>query len=326
MISALKFAIRTGKEVRIWCDNQQVVNTFRELQQGRIISCNNDHDLWGLVQVLLKTADNCVTIHKVFSHQPQDMNDIDNWICKGNEAADKAADRAIDQLPSMVLELHLQVGQWMKTFTPEYQAILAHYVRVGKLSVEFGHNDESPQPAVHEPDIELDIKEVARKARQGLSPSLTFDQLPKWIDWFESITNPTAPVRWVSWFELLVHFQIQTGSIGVKCSHVTWGNHRHWDVVEFSDPYDFRRTAKDFAQFGRNVIAHRYPQWKVTQHRPSSHRFHLWCNCIPIRFSEEAQGILQQWFEETGCHGPFKNGKSLDQIPPVLSCASSSLP
>lgn len=327
VISALKFAIRTGKEVRIWCDNQQVVNTFRELQQGRIISCmDNDHDLWGLVQVLLKTADNCVTIHKVFSHQSQDMNDIDNWICKGNEAADKAADRAIDQLPSMVLELHLQVGQWMKTFTPEYQAILAHYVRVGKLSVEFGHNDESPQPAVHEPDIELDIKEVVMKARQGLSPSLTFDQLPKWIDWFESITNPTAPVRWVSWFELLVHFQIQTGSIGVKCSHVTWGNHRHWDVVEFSDPYDFRRTAKDFAQFGRNVIVHRYPQWKVTQHRPSSHRFHLWCNCIPIRFSEEAQGILQQWFEETGCHGPFKNGKSLDQIPPVLSCASSSLP
>ena len=96
-----------------------------------------------------------------------------------------------------------------------------------------------------------------------------------------------------------------------------------WEFLIF---FDFRKTAKDFAQFGRNVIVKKYPQWKVIQHRPSSPRFHLWCNSIPIRFTAQADSIVQQWFEETGCHGPFKNGKSLDAIPCVLPCASLSSP
>lgn len=327
VLSAVKFSIRTGKDIRIWCDNQQVVNMFGDLQRGRTITCmDNDHDLWGVIQVLLRTADNCVTIHKVFSHQPLDMSDIDNWICRGNAAADRAADMAISQLPPNVLELHEKVSRWIKHFTCEYKAILNHFVRVGKLSVEFGHPTECPKPAVSEPELELDIKAVVQQARLGLPPSLTFPKLSSWIDWLDEITHPAEPVRWVSWFELLVHFQIQTGCIGLKCSNVTWGNHRHWDVVGISDFYDFRKTAKDFAQFGRNVIVKKYPQWKVIQHRPSSPRFHLWCNSIPIRFTAQADSIVQQWFEETGCHGPFKNGKSLDAIPCVLPCASLSSP
>lgn len=322
VISAIKYAQKCGQQVRIWCDNQQVVDTVKLIQSGKTVDASqNDHDLWGVVQSLLHNSSTSFQIHKVFSHQPSDMSDLENWICRGNSAADAAADRAIDNIHPRVRDLRNQVSVWIKEYTPIYQAMLQHFVRVGQLSILVDSKPEGTNESTNkEPEVALDVKEVVAWAREGLSPSLTFDRLGVWLDWFENVVDEDEPIRWVSWYELLILFQIQTGSIGMKCHNVTWGNHRHWNIVDFSDLYDFRKMAKDLAQFGRNVIVQKYPQWKVTQHRPSSHRFHLWCNCLPIKYAKTAQMLVDQWLDEVGCGGPFKKATELSCIPCVQSC------
>jgi len=165
----------------------------------------------------------------------------------------------------------------------------------------------------------LDVAAVVAQARKGLSPSLIFSKLHMWLDWFERTVDENEPIRWVSWYELLVHFQIQTGCIGVKCSTVTWSNHRHWDIIDFADMYDFRKCSTNFAQFAKNVILHANPRWKVTQHRPSSPKFHMWCNCVPIRFSSIANATVHRWFESQGFGGPFKQSKQLQGLPIVVA-------
>lgn len=323
VISAIRFVIKNNKEARIWCDNQQVVDTVRAIQAGKSVDkSQNDHDLWGVVQALFESGGARVQIYKVFSHQPTDLTELENWICKGNEAADFAANRAVDNLPPKVKDLHVSVSKWITKYSATYISMLQHFVRVGKLSVVVDSKPEGKQETKQpEPEVELDVKEVVAFARKGLAPSLTSDKLELWLDWFDNIVDVKAPVRWVSWYELLILFQIQTGCIGMKCHNVTWGNHRHWQVMEHVDLFDFRKMTKDLAQFGRNIIVHRYPQWKVTQHRPTSHRFHLWCNSLPIRFDQTAQMTVDQWLEEVGCGGPFKKASELSVIPSVQSCS-----
>lgn len=95
LIVALQVAADTCKPVRIWCDCQSVVNTFRFLQCGGVVQCNDAHnDLWDEVAAILAIIpEGNVSVGKVLSHGSQGaaLTEFESWIFWHNQLVDVAA-------------------------------------------------------------------------------------------------------------------------------------------------------------------------------------------------------------------------------------------
>lgn len=95
LLVALKISLESKTRVRIWCDCQSVVNTFRFLQSGGCVLNNQAHsDLWAEVSRCLQLIpEGNVLVGKVVSHGSQQaaLTDLESWVFWHNQLADSAA-------------------------------------------------------------------------------------------------------------------------------------------------------------------------------------------------------------------------------------------
>ena len=326
LLSVLRCMLRFGCGGRVWCDNQLVVDRMRDLQQGKfsVDVTTSDQDLWEVIAEMLTRLGTRVEVAKVYSHQQDDLLEGDLWICRGNDAADRAASRALTQLQPEVLELHHQVVDESKSIRQSHKAMIEHMVRVGFQSVMQPVETKPPERKEIVGDNEINPQVVVQKVRGSVPASFDVPQLPRWFAWFESIWDPTCPIRWVAWHELLIHFQICTEIVGFRCNYVTYGNHRQWGMIPEGDAYNFTVVSKAFAQYGSNLVKLAYPQWKARQIRPANPRFHMWCNCMPLRVSKSFQKVVEDWFVAIGTTGCFRKPSDFSDLEPAISCGPST--
>ena len=325
VLSVLRCMIRYDCGGRVWSDNQLVVDRITNIQRnGMNEPFSSDHDLWEVIGAMVMKLGKRMIITKVFSHQPDDLNEVESWICSGNDAADKAASFAIDQLQSEIREANQKLVIESQKIRRAHKAMIDPIVRVGFQSVMQKVEVKAPKTIEVAEDGEINTKLVVQKVRGSVPASLTFTHLHKWLGWFENITDQTSPIRWVAWHELLIHFQQATEMVGVRCNYVTYGNHRQWDLIPEGESYNFVAVSKAFAQYGTNLVKIKYPQWKAKQGRPANPRFHMWCNCIPLRVSKVFQKTIEDWFAAIGMTGVFRKIGDLQELEPAVGCGPSA--
>ena len=326
VLSILRFARKHTQNIRIWSDNDLVVTRFNKIQQGKVVvdSSTSDDDIWGPIQLILMQGSFVVTAHKVVSHQKLDnVMHVDRWICEGNNCADRHANRAIRNLPAAVCAMQQVVSKTCSLYRRAHRELVDHFVRVGDMSIQQPVARMSKPADAEEcgagPTAEvLDVGYIVQQLRGKTQTSLFFDGLERWLQWFSGIVDGGQKGRWISWCELLIHFQLTTGILGVRCRYTTTGTHRQWEACTDLDGYSFRKAVKDFAHYSANLIR-QVQAFKVQQHRPSNPAFHLWCNCVFIQCVPEVSAMVGRWMHEVGAKKVFKTMTELDELPPAFN-------
>lgn len=207
---------------------------------------------------------------------------------------------------------HRMAVQEHQNWLRHHGEMIAHFLRVGKMSIQIPSNSvPSPQAAPVVGITPLALQDICIAATEGLPPALQWDGLQNWLTWLQGIEDVQASVRWISWVELLIHFQQSSGIRGMKCHNR--GHQRQWHRISVTEDISMRKLASSFAQFGWNVIRHFDKSWKTVQRRPSSHRLQAWLNCIPIRVKDTVLQEIGSWLDSHDIK-VFKP-KDIDLIP-----------
>eukprot|EP00438_Fugacium_kawagutii_P019810 Skav227905 [mRNA] locus=scaffold146:48742:58424:- [translate_table: standard] len=299
MIDACSFGFATGANLVLFCDNWNVVRRVQKLLHGQevVSTLLADHDLWSQLQRMLLGRSQQFQIVHVYSHQTLgSLHGLEHWVCQGNQYVDKLAAASFDFFDSDFMDLHTQAAQDHSRALRFHHELIQHFVRVSdlsmKTSVEYPQQVEGEDCTAISP---LDLKAISAAAEHGLPVAMAWDGLADMLQWMQTLQDEQASTRWVSWMELLVHFQSQTGKLGVQC-HGS-GQKRLWKEVRSTQDVSFRKLAVSFGQFCTNLVRHHDPEWRAVQRRPSSHRVRMWMNSIPVKLAGHVRRVIDSWFD-----------------------------
>ena len=250
VLSVLKYVCAARCPLRVWIDNQYILDKVQQLHK-QIIDLEPmqpDHDLWEGVQFCLQQINQEISFHKVCSHQIHSKLDaIDQWICSGNDSADQLAQMALETLPFEVRHLQKQMSEQVQFRQQVSDHLIQHIIRVGNHFTQQRPVAQSDRPASSVDAVTpIDTKQVVHLIQDSLPPSFTFAGVSQWLEWFAGLTDQTSPITWVTWHELLVSYQLTTGKRGVRCQNTTTGNHRQWEAMTLREEYDFPTVSRFF--------------------------------------------------------------------------------
>ena len=319
VLSALQFAARFPRRIRIWCDNQLVVDRLQQALDGQL-NCSSilhDHDLWSRVQSQIRTLPSLVSVHKVYSHQEADnLPEAESWIVAGNHSADSTANQAISSLPPEVRDAWKVASTQCRKLHAAHDTLVQHMARVAQISIQFGKVrlvDATPEPTQQPPPLYL--TDIVTEAQLKLTRSFEFDGSDKIFQWLQSVEEAQAPLRQVCFPELLIAFQLATGLTGVENVYTTKHNHRQWQLRNRWTEYSFNETNRSFSSFCCSVVKLVKPRWKVTQGRPSSYRFQYWTGILVLALKSEIVLQVESWLSQHCGMMPFKKASDLSMLP-----------
>lgn len=331
-ISACRFALRKQSSFWLWCDNQQLVSFVKDVRKGCPPPTINDkdHDLLGILYDLVTQA---VRLHlfediiKVRSHEDErHYHDvIEQWVIRGNSAADDTAARARQGFsPHFVhvwtaLKAHYEHSVWIR------DQVHAHFVRVGWESVE--EKSRIKQVGLLEPDTAP--QQAIETNRSGKTVSFTgFLEIGEYnpsthmtayantvSDWLRDLTAADdAEVQWVTSYQLLVDFQIFSGSVGVRFTDRQWVEIAPWET---SSDYKFPRIARWFAAFLKSLAKDLDLPYEGIHTTPTSFSFRCWTRCIQLRLSRSRMLCIDRWWKDLGIVPIKKVGQGFSSLPVV---------
>lgn len=329
IISVLKYIHLHKCCMRVWIDNQYVFQQLVQMQQehSEVEVMKPDHDLWQIVQYHLVQVTELVTFHKVCSHQHfASLTAVEQWVCEGNEHADRNAGIALQQLPAEVLEQQTLLSTDNKWRRKVYGYLINHIVRIGQIFTVLPKGEHEQCPTSVDNVDAIHTAGIVANVQHRIPPSFQFVGLQQWLQWFQSLDEDGAPVRWVSWHELFVMYQLETGQRGLECHTVTSGNHRQWKLLPQNGDFSFADSSRSFGHFGMQILKLHDNQWKSFQRRPTHWKFQFWCGCLPLKLSTKLQKA-HQWFEEHYPDKPFvKMQGPLASLPPCENCEVLEIP
>lgn len=325
VISVVRYACLNKCKLRVWIDNEYICNKAKLIQA----SCKEpsildpmqpDSDLWGVFYTCISAVSNLVTFHKVVSHQQASKLDlIDQWICAGNEQADRHASVALSQLPVEVRTRQQEVSSQIRWYQTASDHLIQHILRVGTAFTQTKKTtSEEVQisgPSDADNATPINTKHVVSMMQDRLPPSFSFTGIHKWFDWFSAVTNIQTQPKWVTWHELLISYQLTTGERGVQCKHVTEGNHRQWEQMNLRSEYDFPEVSRAFGHFCMQIIKKTNPSWKSSMRRPHNWRFQMWCGCIFLHFDATMDAAVQTWLKAHVASSTFCSVKDMAKLP-----------
>lgn len=325
VISVLKYAELHKCHLRVWIDNQYVLDTMRRLQVETISfdPMQADHDLWDLAQEQLRPVSSLVSFHKVCSHQRMDkLGLVEQWICSGNDNADKQAQIACHHLAPELLGAQARVSEQVHFRQQVSNHLVQHILRVGTLFTQHPREHAHTQPtSVTSDEWAVDTKAIVNALQDQLPQSFSFQGVSQLLEWFASLTDPTTPIKWVTWHELLISYQLQTGQRGVRCRNTTSGNHRQWERLTLQAEYDFPEVSRFFGHYCQQLIKRVDSSWKSSMRRPSNWRFQMWCGCVPLRLAKTQDDAVQAWLTAHASSNVFTSIKSMAMLPQAAGVA-----
>lgn len=122
-----------------------------------------------------------------------------------------------------------------------FKEILQHYAHVGALSLRTPTERNSPQLVVEPKSQMLNFHDIAEHAMTCLPEHLRWEGDQQFLQWMRNVHDPMAQVKWVSWIELLLHFQMRTGRLGMICRGR--GHRRQWIAADPRQEVGFRKLA-----------------------------------------------------------------------------------
>lgn len=332
LLQALRWAIRTRRKIRVWCDCLGVVERAQRLASSTWkVSVNSANaDLWKRIEEAigqLGAVNFCIT--KVAAHQ--DINratsSLQSWVCLHNLLVDRAARLANLCRPSCFWELfHLHREQ-----VEYYHACGSQIARIILDVSRKAVRREAMQQLEHT-DGDGGVGEIDRIAPAIVSWTFAEprDRVPAevasrygyrlaamvkaWLD--EGLSMGHAENNsslWLSWHQLYLDFQLRTGEMGPIYE-------RAWldPVVRPSlrlRAFRFRKRSAWFAQLVKQLM--RYEPYEVTHARcrPHSVAFALHTGCICIQWQAQRLQDVEFWVSARLSMAATRSGSSLDALP-----------
>eukprot|EP00438_Fugacium_kawagutii_P035848 Skav205416 [mRNA] locus=scaffold582:123310:125493:- [translate_table: standard] len=324
MLSALSFASKCGKSCRVWCDNALVVDRCHIIQRDALYLTNMSpgHDLWELLVEAIRTFPADLEVIKVASHQDvTTANDLELWAFQGNEAADRAARRAITGLPGAVVRLQSAAAAESKWRVYLQQHLHKHFARVGMFAIHQGQ-DPTMEPVEHVPtklqesDIVVDFREVARAAEE-CDQRLLFSGFRKLLTWLNHISaSDGGEVQWVTWYELLFSLQLGTGIRSIRKE----SPQGRWIQTDPHSDYAILQECHSFSAYLTALIRLVHAEWKPSHVKPSFYKFQKWGMCIAMRWNPDDAQSTHTWMHSMLGDQPITN---LTKAMGALPCAAS---
>ena len=310
-ISAVSFAYHNQKSVRIWCDNQLVVDRARLLLKHRFIitPLTTDHDLWNRLAELFRVMTKEIVIVKVGSHQDETVADLwQAWAFRHNESADKLAEFALTMLPQEVIESQRKASRDVQFQTSLKKQLHAHFARVAMMSIQNPDAKLTKEPlqSIPEDCITIDFAFVADNAFSKAPENLKFEGWLKCLQWLREISDASSQgtVALVSWYELLWSLQLHVGKRGVHSVSA----HNHWALDKELDEYDCAKNAHQLSKWITHIIRLSFEDWKPSHARPSNCLFQNWMMCVAFRWNPSSRERLTSWMNN------IRNGKHFHKI------------
>ena len=285
-ISALRFVLRHGYPVRLWCDNAQVVHALQQALH-RPAECKigrKDSDLWSLLVSLARTMHgHLVTVHKIASHQHRsNASWIEQWAFQGNDNADHCA-RWSTLFPQPLHCLWQQATQDIHSARLLRDQVHHNMLRVSEEAVSKDPPPQAEDPP--QPAFPLPIQDTTLAPLPNLPQTCTHKLVGEgWsllTNWSQSLHNPTAEAVHVPWFFLLIDFVLHTGSGGIRASHkfAKW----HWLTKEEARQFKLVDRVKWFRLFLIRVHKLEGQPLHTTYVRPSTRQVVFWAHCLCFR-------------------------------------------
>ena len=310
-VSALKFAIDNHKSVRIWCDNQLVVDRARLIQSQTftVTTLTSDHDLWQQVDELFRIAQHRIVIVKIGSHQDDTVASFwQSWAFKYNEAVDQLAEVALTTLPAEVLTAQQEASRAQKFQTKLKTELHAHFARVAMMSI---HNPDpkllrEPLQSIPDDCFMVDLTLVADNAFHKAPSNLKFDGWISCLQWLREISDASSQgtTALVSWYELLWSLQQHVGKRGIHSISA----HNHWAIDNELQEYDCAKNAHQLSKWLTHIIRLTIPDWKPSHARPSNCLFQNWMMCVAFKWKSSSRDKLSSWMND------IRKGKHFQKI------------
>lgn len=304
VVSVLQYAVQHHREVTIFSDSKTVVKRLHKHLRGEeVTSLQTDHDLWEVIVALLRQMPVDVQCIHVHSHQqPSGLTACEDWVCRGNAAADHAAELAYDFLPAEVRSSQTAAAVAYQRNKASFEEVIKHFIRVGQQSIKqpsqvTNTRKKPPEAPVLREQVELHPAQIVECIRTQVPQYMQVSELSEWMSWFASLETPDTEVRLVSWIELLFHYQVTTGNVGVVCNKGKSGNQRSWVSCTLQSDVSTAKLATSFSQFGWNMLRLWDPGWKAIRAKPSSHRVQYWTSCVPLRVSDNFDQVVHRHFQ-----------------------------
>lgn len=232
VVEAFRLSLHAEGRVRIWCDNQAVVQKVGRLLKGGKVKVNSPHaDLWGQVRAYIDSynlADR-VQIIKVVSHCDgnQALTPVEEWAFWHNALVDAAATQVNFQRPQAFWDDWLEMVQAVTFQRMVHRAVLEVLLRVGRFGKQ-GHEGEDFH-AVHAPNEHGGREPDDGPQQLGAPPGQWFDPVKLHRQygalnvgaihtWWQRIgvsaLHSDRHLRWISGLQLYIDFWLELGHPG----------------------------------------------------------------------------------------------------------------
>ena len=313
-ISAIKFGIVSSKPFWVWVDNLHVYNLMKTVRLGSPIAIHNgnkDHDVITVLVDLLRRAiavDLFEDVVKVCSHQNHELAEtvVERWSFRGNDAADKSAERGRAAFPSDTFRIWEALVDEVKVARQCRDALHCHFIQTGQKAVvdkrthqvvETERWEVQPQSDTPLPDDVIFSFQgfdslCPRGPLEFLGPTVYI--VTQWLS--ELLGSPEGKPVWTTGLHLLTDFQSRTGQLGVWRNPATKG----WEPYDDSmvgTRYDFLQAARQFSAFLRSVGKVFGVNTRCYSQRPTGTSFRRWTKCMLIQMPmERIVQIDRIWF------------------------------
>ena len=324
--AALCFALQQGRECRIWTDCLSVLTRFRLLVDGnRRLGENSAHsDIWqSVMDRVEQLGASRVVVAKVKAHCKLEvmLNEIECWLCKGNNAADRAAKQANQDRGAEFWRLHKTYGDAVVKSRCVGDTIREHLVRVNRRWLQHSQTGGST-PEVHATrqarehtmmwQCDGPPQRVSGRFRKLFGHALVSAM---WDWWHEIIDfSDSAEVKWISYAELYIDWQIQCRHPGVVKVQGHWYDASSPEIV--AESYTFRARCKWFRlmvqQWAKDVCC----KFSKVTCRPDCQWLacHIGCAAMPVKSAR--RHIIHEWLRKHLASPVLGLGSSLDTLPP----------
>ena len=318
--ASISFAVTQQTAIRLWTDNQAVFNFLQQLFEGDApdLTSRKDADLWDWLTKQFDQARGLVTqIIKVKAHV--DIATIDDvfeeWVYKGNNAADMAARRARNNLPQQLWWVWDQVVQFDHNNTVNRQAIHKFFVQVGLRAVQDKPLRQCAEPNGHTRNLQCQVDQrlfqLSTVDISCIPDHFKTDETTHVLSWLGTVASENAPARWVAWHQLLIDYQLFTGRAGPRNVGRRWRN-----VGYRPSDYKFCDYVRWFSHYIQNLGKAIDLQPEVKTMRPPSHVLTYWAGCVKVSISNERLEKIDSFLKRWATKVPARNlSRDLSEVP-----------
>lgn len=294
-IQACRFAMLVQRPLVLWVDNNLVYKRIKRYHRHqRTFKPNQkDVDLWmHLHDNIRQLGTLFITAMKVVSHQSQTgaENAFEEWVFRGNDAADATAESSLYNNPGLV-------GLWATT---KRDVGLMHQLRQGihRTIIQIGMRAVKEKPssakAERKPRLtEEDLSVVSLTFEPSLEVPLRYrvDRLGAFLRWMTTLEHAEAPATLVSWFEINTIFEEEFSTIGFRYNQ----HSKRWYLPNAStDHVSFVRRANYLASFIRGLMQATGRDCRVLHIRPQTDVIAFWTQCIFIQLPQHRRDLAEE--------------------------------